>query len=324
MGSQICFWAVLVLTLVPCSAACCIFEAQHFPRSFTLWIDKILISETGPYTARPTCHTNREPRDRPSSWPQVLCLLDGPRTLHLTLYLVPKSSYLQIPILSFSQESAQTSMKKAVSLPHRTWIGDYFLNGELCSWHGEDWKCGSSKKCGGSSTSHFCESQSACALRRWTTFFFLKKGVRSLLRLQLYANTLLKKKALGESYLYPTGIAHAKGEAVNLRVSRSGCSHDVSTSLLFWWHTIPVSNCQVVPGRRRHNHSVILEQPCMFLSSRASWPELFLRIRFTTTSEPLVIGAFISFPPKQVQTRLLKSHHMAHLLPFGFRVDSWN
>lgn len=173
MGSQICFWAVLVLTLVPCSAACCIFQAQPFPRSFTLWIDKILISETGPYTARPTCHTNHEPRDRPSSWPQVLCLLDGPRTLHLTLYLVPKSSYLQIPILSFSQESAQTSMKKAVSLPHRTWIGDYFLNGELCSWHGEDWKRGSSKKCGGSSTSHFCESQSA--LRRWTTFFFFKE-----------------------------------------------------------------------------------------------------------------------------------------------------
>lgn len=56
--------------------------------------------------------------------------------------------------------------------------------------------------------------------------FFFKKGVRSLLRLQLYANMLLKKKALGESYLYPAGITHAKGETVNLCVSRSGCSHD--------------------------------------------------------------------------------------------------
>jgi len=89
-------------------------------------------------------------------------------------------------------------------------------------------------------------------------------------------------------------LHNAKGEAVNLCISRSGCSHDMSTSLLFWWHTIPISNCQVVPGGRRHNHSVILEQPCMFLSSRASWSELFLRIRFTTTLDPLVIGAFIS------------------------------
>lgn len=80
----------------------------------------------------------------------------------------------------------------------------------------------------------------------------------------------------------------------------------ISTSLLFWWHTIPISNCQVVPGRRQHNHSVILERPCMFLSSRASWPELFLRLRFTTTLDPLVIGAFISFSPKQVQDSVVK------------------
>ena len=80
----------------------------------------------------------------------------------------------------------------------------------------------------------------------------------------------------------------------------------MSTSLLFWWHTIPISNCQVVPGRRLHNHSVILERPCMFLSNGASWPELFLGIRFTTTLDPLVIGASISFSLKQVQDSVIK------------------
>lgn len=164
-------------------------------------------------------------------------------------------------------------------------------------------------------------SGSLCFKEMNSLFFFLKKGVRSL-RSQLYANTLLKKKALGESYLYPTGITHAKGEAVNLRISRSGCSHDKHTSLLFWWHTIPISNCQAVPGRRRHNHSVILERPCVFLSSRASWPELFLRLRFTTTLDPLVPSSL--FLLNRCRTQSLKSHHMAHLLPFGFQADSWN
>ena len=136
-------------------------------------------------------------------------------------------------------------------------------------------------------------SGSLCFKEMNNFFFFLKKDVRSLLRLQLYANTLLKKKALGESYLYPTGITHAKGEAVNLRISRSGCAHDKHILAILMAHHSYI--CQVVPGRRRHNHSVILERPCMFLSSRASWPELFLRLRFTTTLDPLVIGAFISF-----------------------------
>lgn len=91
----------------------------------------------------------------------------------------------------------------------------------------------------------------------------------------------------------------------------------LSTSLLLWWHIIPISTCQVVPGRRLHNHSVILEWPCMFLSNGASWPELFLGIRFTTTLDPLVIGASISFSPKQVQDRspCLRRTHNCFLMP---------
>lgn len=114
-------------------------------------------------------------------------------------------------------------------MPYGTWIQNCLLGEFLCSWPGERWEHVLRKKSEDwALPTALCEFPSACSLRRWTTFLFvcLKRGVRSLLRLQLYANTLLKKLALGESYLYPIGITHAKGETVNLWISRSGCSHD--------------------------------------------------------------------------------------------------